>query len=282
MRILTFDIEEWYQPLLDVGVPTSRLASSAPRIDNYLPRVLDLLDERQIKSTFFCVGWIARKYPSVIQRIHERGHEIACHTDSHEFVNRMTPEVFREDLKRALGTLEDIAGTKIRTFRAPAFSIDERTRWAFEILVENGIETDCSIFPTTRSYGGFPSFGKALPSIVDYHGARIRELPINTANIFGKEVVYCGGGYFRLFPYGLIRHYLRQADYAITYFHMRDFDAEQPRYGHLMPPMRRFKSYYGLKSAYVKFLRLLNDFEWVGVRGAISQIDWDSVRVVWI
>lgn len=277
MNILTFDIEEWYH--FDIYSPEDKWLSYPPRIGLFLPKILDLLDEKGIRSTFFCLGWIARTYPGVLKQIHERGHEIACHTDKHLFVNRMTPEFFRRDLKCALASIEDVIGEKVRSFRAPAFSIDEQTGWAFEILAENGIETDCSIFPTTRSFGGFPSFGKAEPCWIDYRGVRIQEFPIHTASILGKEMVYCGGGYFRLFPYWLIRHFLRKADYAMTYFHMRDFDYAQPRFGYLSP-MRKFKSYYGLKRSYCKFLRLLNDFEWVGVRNAISEINWDDTRVV--
>ena len=182
MNILTFDIEEWFQPLLDVDSDEERWYACPPRIDVYLPKVLDLLDEKGIQSTFFCVGRIARDYPDVVRRIHERGHEVACHTDRHRFVNRMNPETFREDLRNALDSIEQLTGEKVVTFRAPAFSIDERSKWAFEILRENGIETDCSIFPTTRSYGGFPSFGEATPCWIDHEGIRIREFPINTAS----------------------------------------------------------------------------------------------------
>lgn len=282
MNILTFDIEEWFQPLLDVDSDEERWYACPPRIDVYLPKVLDLLDEKGIQSTFFCVGRIARDYPDVVRRIHERGHEVACHTDRHRFVNRMNPETFREDLRNALDSIEQLTGEKVVTFRAPAFSIDERSKWAFEILRENGIETDCSIFPTTRSYGGFPSFGEATPCWIDHEGIRIREFPINTASILGKEVVYCGGGYFRLFPYWLIKRLLLRTDYAITYFHMRDFDSEQPRHLEVLPPMRKFKTYYGLRHSYDKFLRLLNDFTWIGVRQAISMIDWKQARTVCI
>lgn len=277
MYILTFDIEEWYH--FDIYSPESKWLSYPPRINLYLPEVLDLLDEKGIKSTFFCLGWIARAYPEVLRQIYGRGHEIACHTDKHLFVNKMNPDSFREDMGRALASIEDVIGEKVKSFRAPAFTIDEQSKWAFEILAEMGIETDCSIFPMTRSFGGFPSFGKAAPCLIDCCGHRIKELPINTASILGKEMVYCGGGYFRLFPYPVIRHYLRRADYAISYFHMRDFDYAQPRFRHLSL-MRYFKSYYGLRGSYRKFLHLLNDFKWVGVRDAISSVDWDGVRVV--
>ena len=191
----------------------------------------------------------------------------------------MTPEEFDADLSLALSSIENVTGEKVKAFRAPAFTITETCKWAFEVLNAHGIECDCSIFPTTRSFGGFPSFGEANPSVIEYNGIQMKEFPINTARILGKELVYCGGGYFRLFPYWLIKHYLKKADYAITYLHMRDFDYEQPRFDYLSL-MRKFKSYYGLKSSFDKFVKMLNDFEWVGVKEAVDKIDWKTVKVV--
>ena len=277
MNILTFDIEEWYH--FDTFSTEDMWLNYPPRINLYLPRVLDLLDEKGIKSTFFCLGWIARTYPDVLKEIQKRGHEIACHTDKHLFVKDMTPEEFDADLSLALSSIENVTGEKVKAFRAPAFTITETCKWAFEVLNAHGIECDCSIFPTTRSFGGFPSFGEANPSVIEYNGIQMKEFPINTARILGKELVYCGGGYFRLFPYWLIKHYLKKADYAITYLHMRDFDYEQPRFDYLSL-MRKFKSYYGLKSSFDKFVKMLNDFEWVGVKEAVDKIDWKTVKVV--
>lgn len=277
IRIITFDIEEWYH--FDIFSKEEKWLTYSPRINEYLPRVLDLLDEKGIKSTFFCLGWIARTYPEVLKKIHERGHEIACHTDKHLFVKDMTPDEFNNDLCLALSSIEDVIGEKVRLFRAPAFTITEQSKWAFEILHKNGIECDCSIFPTTRSFGGFPSYGAAKPSIIEYNGIRIKEFPINTASILGKNIVYCGGGYFRLFPYWLIKYLLNKSDYAITYLHMRDFDYEQPRFTYLSP-MRKFKSYYGLQHSYHKFVKMINEFDWIGVDEAIKSIDWCKARIV--
>jgi len=277
MNVLTFDIEEWYH--FDIYSTEDKWLNYPPRIDIYLPRVLDLLDEKGIKATFFCLGWIARTYPNIVKQINDRGHEIACHTDKHFFVRQMSFESFREDLKDALFSIENLTGNKIRSFRAPSFTISEDAKWAFEVLSEFGIENDCSIFPTSRSYGGFPSYGTAKPSIIEYQGVRIKEFPINTAKILGKDFVYSGGGYFRLFPYWLIKYYLKKSDYAITYLHMRDFDNEQPRF-HYFTLERTFKSYYGLKGAFAKFERLLDDFVWTNVEIASDMIDWTQVPIV--
>lgn len=275
MNIISFDIEEWYH--FDIFSKEDSWKNYPPRINLYLPLILDELDKYNTKATFFCLGWIARNYPDILKQIKQRGHELACHSDKHFFVREMTPESFHKDLKQALDSIENVMGEKVITFRAPAFTITENATWAFEVLAENGIEIDCSIFPTTRSFGGFPSFGEAKPTLIKYKGYEIKEFPINTGTIFGKQLVFGGGGYFRLFPYWLIKKLMNQSDYNITYLHMRDFDYEQPRFKHVSG-MRRFKSYYGIKGAYSKFQKMLKDFIWISVGEAVQQIDFNQVR----
>ena len=275
LNIISFDIEEWYH--FDLLSTEDTWKDYPPRMDLYLPKVLDKLDEHQTKATFFCLGWIARTYPEIIKRIQQRGHEIACHSDKHLFVREMTPESFNDDLVLALKSIEDVIGEKVTSFRAPAFTISEDSTWAFEVLAKNGIVNDCSIFPTTRSFGGFPSFGEATPTIIKYKDYEINEFPISAGTILSKQVVFGGGGYFRLFPYWLIKKLMNQLDYNITYLHMRDFDYEQPRFKHLSA-MRYFKSYYGIKNAYPKFEKMLNDFKWVSVGQAVEQIDMNNIR----
>lgn len=275
MNIISFDIEEWYH--FDIFSKEDSWKNYPPRINLYLPLILDELDKYNTQATFFCLGWIARNYPDILKQIKQRGHELACHSDKHFFVREMTPESFHNDLKQALDSIENVIGEKVMTFRAPAFTITENATWAFEVLAENGIEIDCSIFPTTRSFGGFPSFGEAKPTLIKYKGYEIKEFPINTGTIFGKQFVFGGGGYFRLFPYWLIEKLMNQSDYNITYLHMRDFDYEQPRFKHVSG-MRRFKSYYGIKGAYSKFQKMLKDFIWISVGEAVQQIDFNQVR----
>jgi polysaccharide deacetylase family protein (PEP-CTERM system associated) len=275
INILTFDIEEWYH--FDIFSTEDKWSDYPPRIDLYLPRVLDKLDEYQTKATFFCLGWIARTYPEIIKRIQQRGHEIACHSDKHFFVREMTPESFNKDLVLALDSIENVIGKKVVSFRAPAFTISEDATWAFEVLAGNGIENDCSIFPTTRTFGGFPSFGEATPTLIKYKDFLIKEFPISTGTVLGKQVVFGGGGYFRLFPYWLIKRLMSQLDYNITYLHMRDFDYEQPRFKYLSTT-RYFKSYYGIRQAYSKFERMLDDFKWINVEQAVQRIDYNHIR----
>ena len=277
INVLTFDIEEWFH--FDIESTEDTWLNYPSRIDLYLPQILDRLDELETKATFFCLGWIARNYPKVVKQIDSRGHQLACHSDKHFFVREMTPETFHEDLRQSIDSIENVTGKKINAFRAPAFSITEEATWAFEVLAKNGIEIDCSIFPTTRSFGGFPSFGEANPAIIKYKDYSIKEFPISTGTFLGKQMVFGGGGYFRLFPYWFIKREMNKLDYNMTYLHMRDFDYEQPRFNHLSA-MRKFKSYYGMENAYPKFERMLKDFKWVDVHQAAELVDWSAVKQI--
>ncbi|ETN95787.1 polysaccharide deacetylase family protein [Zhouia amylolytica] len=280
MNILTFDIEEWFHVLDNNHTKTEKDWSNfESRIHQNMNTIFELLDNSKQKATFFCVGWIAEKYPEVIKEIISRGFEVGSHTHLHQLVYDQSPKQFEEDLKRSIQTLEDASGQKVRSFRAPGFSITSETPWAFETLLKNGIEIDCSVFPASRAHGGFNSFGHAEPAYIELNGMRLKELPINTHEIGGKKLVFSGGGYFRLFPYGAIKSFTQKSDYVMTYFHPRDFDFDQP----MLPGLsltRKFKSYYGLKQAKPKLQRWLNDFNFMDIASAEKKINWDKVKVV--
>jgi len=274
MNILTFDIEEWFHLFDNVFTDDlNQWSNYESRIQSNMDRLFFMLEKKNQRATFFCLGWIAEKYPNIIREITIRGYEIGSHTSLHQLVYKQTNHQFREDLKSSLGTLEAITGIKVKYFRAPGFSITENNKWAFEILSEQGIEIDCSVFPAAHSYGGFPSYKTPLPSIISYNGITIKELPINFQTMFGKPVIFSGGGYFRLFPYQLIKYWGNQSDYLMTYFHPRDFDPDQPLIKELSFS-RRFKSYVGLKGAEKKLGRLLHDFDFIDIATADTLIDW--------
>ena len=172
MNLLTFDIEEWYLNH-QKGGPIEKNAE----FDRYLDAILNKLDERQTKATFFCVGEMGRLFPKVIRKIQVQGHEIGCHSNIHTWLNKMTETECREDTRQAVDSLEQCIGEKVKSYRAPAFSIGEKNKWAFEILAENGIERDASIFPAARDFGGFPNFGQKTPCIVEYNGIKLKEFP---------------------------------------------------------------------------------------------------------
>ena len=280
MNILTFDIEEWFHMLDNDSTKTIvQWANYESRIHANMDRILSILESKNQKATFFCLGWIAKKHPDVIKSIVNKGYEIGSHTQMHQLIYEQTPSEFKKDLEFSIKTIEDVIGQKVKYFRAPGFSIREDTKWAFEILADLGIEMDCSIFPAPRAHGGFPSYTNPVPSILKYKGIELKELPINYVSVLGKPIIFSGGGYFRFFPYWLIKKWTKESEYVMSYLHPRDFDAEQPMINELSLK-RRFKSYVGLKGTTNKLEKWLTDFEFVDIKTAIKLTKWEKVPIV--
>lgn len=281
MKILTFDIEEWFH-LLDHPSTRSEVqwARFPSRIDENVERILRLLDRSRVHATFFCLGWIAEKYPHIIKKISDFGHEIACHSYYHQLAYRQTPNEFREDLHRAKSTIEDVLGYPIDTYRIPGFSLTVGNLWAIDCIYEEGFSVDCSVFPTSRAHGGLQGFSTDQPCLIQLkNSASIKELPLNTYKLMGNRFVFSGGGYFRLLPYFLLRHLFHKSGYVMTYFHPRDFDVAQP----IIPDLsivRHFKSYYGLREAEEKLVKLLAEFNFIDVKTAVQSIDWCSAKKI--
>jgi polysaccharide deacetylase family protein (PEP-CTERM system associated) len=280
MNVLTFDIEDWFH-ILDNDSTRSieSWANYEQRIHRNADRILGLLEAKKQRATFFCLGWVGEKYPDVIRRIHAAGHEIGSHSFAHQLVYEQTPQAYKSDFLRSIHVLEDITGERIRAYRAPGFSLRYQDKWVFDILLEHGIEIDCSIFPASRAHGGFENFGTAEPVWIERNGASLKEFPINVANVLGRSLVFSGGGYFRLLPYGMLRYLMGSSSYVMTYFHPRDFDPEQPMLGDLTL-YRKFKSYYGLKGAYRKLECLLDEFAFVDLAAADKLMNWEQARRV--
>jgi len=278
MNILTFDIEDWYN--CDFITPDLNWDKYEVRIYEGVDQILEELDIRKVKATFFCLGWIADKHPDIIRRIHKNAHHIGCHSYQHELAFRLDRNGFKQDTEKAKKQIEDLIGEPINAYRAPGFSITERNIWSLEVLTGLGFEYDCSIFPAPHDYGGFISYGKAEPAILNLsNGSQIKEFPVNTKNLFGKNLVFSGGGYFRFFPYALIKNWSVNSSYLMTYFHTRDFDPGQPMIDSL-PVMRKFKSYVGLSGAFSKFQKLLGDIDFISVEEANQLVDWKAARVI--
>jgi polysaccharide deacetylase family protein (PEP-CTERM system associated) len=282
MNILTFDIEEWFHLLDNESTKTvNEWKNYDSRIHENMERIFAMLEKHNQKATFFCLGWIAETYPEVIRDIVNRGYEVGTHTRMHQLVYEQSPKEFNKDVEFSVKTLEDITGQKVKYFRAPGFSIREDNKWAFEVLVKNGIEVDSSVFPAPRAHGGLPTYKEPVPSLLKYNGIELKELPINYHNVLGVPVIFSGGGYFRLFSYQLIKRWTAQSGYVMSYLHPRDFDASQPMIKEL-PMMRRWKAYVGLSGAEKKLDNWLTDFEFVDVKTAVTQINWEKVPVVQI
>lgn len=280
MKILSFDIEDWFHILDNDSTKSEKeWAKYESRINIGLDFILNELSNRNLKATFFCLGWIAEKHPDIIKRISNAGFEIACHSYNHQLVYDLTSQQFYEDTKRAKNLLEDVIGNKVLIYRAPGFSIRETEKWAFEILFEHGFEIDCSIFPSSRAHGGFSSFGYGDVCKIEYKDAQLIELPINIWQLFNKSMVFSGGGYFRFFPFYLLSYLFSKSEYVMTYFHPRDFDYSQPVIKDLSI-LRKFKSYYGLKSSRKKFQYLLDSFEFTDIRGYLANISTNNLKKI--
>lgn len=280
MNILTFDIEEWFHLLdFDATRTEDEWKNYEVRIYENVDRILNILEESNTKATFFIIGWVAKTYPDIVKKIASK-YQIGSHTMSHQLVWQQSPVSFRQDVDSSIKMLQDITGQSVECFRAPGFSIRESEAWAFDILADLGIKYDCSVFPAHHAHGGMPSYGKAVPSILKHGEVEMKEFPVCTKEIDGRHIIFSGGGYFRLFPYPLIKKWSKECDeYLLSYIHPRDLDGGQPMLKGL-PLARKFKSYVGTKGAANKLRKYLNDFEFTDIYTAATQIDWTKVPVV--
>ncbi len=289
MNIITFDIEEWYLE----SVKQNR-SDRYRQLDDTFVRVLDELDKYGLKGTFFCVGQLASTFPKVIHEIVERGHEVGCHSNIHTWLDKMTPEELRNDTTEALKVLEDVSGQKVVSYRAPAFSITPKNRWAVNILAECGIMNDASIFPTNRDFGGYKNFPQDTPCIISHDGMSLKEFPICLTSVVGKSIAFSGGGYFRLLPYWFVNRTIKNREYNICYFHLNDLIQEKKKMmskaayeeyfkepGTLKNRMVRYaKSNIGTGDAYGKLQKLLTDNLFINIQEADNLIDWNQVKTV--
>lgn len=288
MNILTFDIEEWYIEKMYNGGREKQYR----QYDDYFARILELLDRHNIKATFFCVGGMATDFPNVVKQIAAKGHEVGCHSNIHQWLNKMTPKEALEDTRMAVDALEQLIGQKVTSYRAPAFSIGEKNKWAFEVLAECGIERDASVFPASRDFGGFPQFKSHEPTVISFQGITIKEFPIPTTKLLGKEFAFSGGGYFRLFPLSFIKSRMKESDYNMCYFHIGDLlpgpkramtKAEYEEYfrepGTFFNRYKRYmKASLGRKGVFEKMERLISSDIFIGLDEADATIDWNKAN----
>lgn len=280
MRILTFDVEDWYHFLEHRSTQNEfQWQDFEPRVQQNTANILQFLEKHKQKATFFIIGWIAKRNPQMVKDIADAGHEIGLHSYRHQLIWQQTPDEFRQDLLRNIGILEDQLGYKVDIYRAPGFSIKRSNAWAFEVLAETGIKIDASIFPALRAHGGMPSFPYNFPCLIERNGITIKEFPTNYINLGGVRTVLTGGGYFRFWPYPVLRHFSDRSAYIMSYFHPRDFDKEQPKLGDL-GPYRRFRAYYGLNNSQIKLERWISEYDFTDLRTADAGMDWSKAPIV--
>ncbi|MCS6858951.1 MAG: DUF3473 domain-containing protein [Abditibacteriales bacterium] len=262
VNALTFDVEDWYQPSnLDPMIGYHRWDDCESRLAPSVDRILSILREHHVKATFFVLGWNAERFPEVVHKIQQDGHEIGTHGYRHALVYDQTPSEFARDMERAIAVLERLTGQAPAGHRAASFSITERSWWALGVLQELGIRYDSSIFPIRHHRYGMPH-SERLPHTIAVNGGYIHEFPISTVRVGRKNVPFSGGGYFRLLPYVCIaagiRWLNRRQQPAIVYLHPWEFDPHQPRLP--MSRLRAWRCYGGLHHTEKKLRALLRRF----------------------
>ena len=265
LNALSVDVEDWFQVGAFEGVIARDSWDSLEcRVERNCDAVLALFDEAGVKATFFALGWVAERYPALIRRIVDAGHEIASHGYGHDRVFTFSPEEFAADLERSRKLIEDASGQEVFGYRAPSFSIDARTPWAHEILAEQGYAYSSSVAPIKHDHYGWAEAPRFAFRPVA--GSDFLEIPVTTAEIGTKRLAAGGGGFFRLLPYAFSRWAIRRvndrdARPAVIYFHPWEIDPHQPRVANASIKSK-LRHYSRLDAMAGKLRRLAGDFQW--------------------
>jgi len=268
---MSVDVEDWFQvENLKPVIARSTWDSRETRVERNTDRILELLDTRGMRATFFILGWVAERHPGLIRRIAAGGHEIASHGYGHDLVYDLTEDEFRADVGRCKAVLEDLTGERVRGYRAPCFSI---TDWAVTILQQLGFEYDSSVFPTVAHdrYGRLTGVSAGQPVIELRPG--FHEVCISCLPIGGRGLPWGGGGYFRMLPYPVwsagVRRILRSGTPYVFYLHPWEIDPAQPRVQGLSR-VNYFRHYLNLARSEGRFCALLDGFAWTTVREVLD------------
>ena len=260
---LTIDVEDYFQvSAFAPHIERSDWDSRECRVERNVDRILALLEEGDTKATFFTLGWIAERYPVLVRRIVEGGHELASHGYGHERVSDLSEAAFFNDIHSAKALLEDIGGVRVQGYRAPSFSIGAGNLWALDTLQRAGYRYSSSIYPIKHDHYGMPDAPRFAHQIRD----GLIEVPPTTLRMLNRNLPSSGGGYFRLFPYALSRWMLRQVNCqdhapAVFYFHPWEIDGGQPRIQGI-GLKTRFRHYVNINRMEPRLGRLLRDFRW--------------------
>lgn len=260
---LTVDVEDYFQvSALAPHISRSDWERIPCRVERNVDAILALLGESGAQATFFTLGWIAERYPSLVRRIVAAGHELASHGYAHLRIHEQTRAEFMHDIRRAKSLLEDLAGTEVRGYRAPSFSVGRRTLWAFDCIAEARYRYSSSVYPIRHDLYGMPEAPRFPYEARD----GLLEIPVTTARLLKRNLPAGGGGYFRLLPYSVSRALIRRVNRAerrsaVFYFHPWELDPDQPR----VPGTSlktRFRHYLNLNRTQPRLRRLLRDFSW--------------------
>lgn len=272
LHAMSIDVEDYFHvAALSAVIKPAQWDAMPSRVEANTERLLGLFEHHDIKATFFILGWVAERFPALVQRIADAGHEVASHGYSHQLIYRQSPDLFRDETRRSKQLLEDITGTAVTGYRAASYSITRKSLWALDILAECGFTWDSSIFPIRHDNYGIPGAPREPFTIETTNGRILQEFPLTTAHFFGLTIPAAGGGYFRQFPYPLFRALFSNASAggtrpAMFYLHPWELDPDQPRFDNA-GWFSRFRHYTNLDKCESRLNRLLQDFRF----GTVSQ-----------
>jgi polysaccharide deacetylase family protein (PEP-CTERM system associated) len=275
VNAMTVDVEDYFhvQAFASVVEPSS-WESYPSRVERNTLRLLEMFACRRVRATFFVLGWVAERFPALVQTIRKAGHRVGCHGYAHRVIYEGDETDFRNDVRRGRQTIEDITGMPVTSFRAPSYSITAETLWALEVLGAERFEYDSSIFPVRHDNYGIPDAPRFPYTKRLRCGQEISEFPPSTLRVLGNNIPVAGGGYLRLFPYKLTAwaiNYLNRTERqpAMVYLHPWEIDPNQPRISASW--LSRFRQYNNLDSTETKFQKLLDEFSWAPMEEVLSQ-----------
>jgi polysaccharide deacetylase family protein (PEP-CTERM system associated) len=260
---LTVDVEDYFQvSALAPHIPRAEWDRIPCRVERNVEIILELLAQSGSQATFFTLGWIAERYPSLVRRLVAAGHELASHGYAHQRATDQKPAEFLEDIRRAKVLLEDLAGAEVKGYRAPSFSVGSANPWAFDCIAEAGYRYSSSVYPIRHDHYGMP----AAPRFPYRPRGGLLEIPVTTARVLKTNVPAGGGGYFRLLPYAISRALIRRVNQAerrpaVFYIHPWELDPGQPRIAGTSLKTR-FRHYLNLERTESRLRSLLRDFTW--------------------
>lgn len=271
---MTVDVEDYFQVQAFANhISRSDWDARECRVERNTDIVLDLFDQASARATFFTLGWVAERYPDLIRRIVDQGHELASHGFEHIRADSQTPEQFRADVGRTKSLLEDTGGVAVEGYRAATFSIGPSNLWAYDVLAEEGYRYSSSIYPVRHDLYGMPD----APRQPFWPRGRdgVTELPMTTVRLAGRNFPCSGGGYFRLLPYPVSRWQMRHVNTfddapCIFYFHPWEVDPDQPRQTGI-GMKTRIRHYIGLNRMQGRLQQLLADFRWSSMRDVFAE-----------
>jgi polysaccharide deacetylase family protein (PEP-CTERM system associated) len=274
LNAFTVDVEDYFQvSAFERHVPKESWRGRESRVAQSNRKILDLLARKQVKATFFILGWIAREFPELVREIHAAGHELASHSYWHRLVYSLSPEEFRQDLRDSREAIFEATGVTVKAYRAPSFSITRKSLWALDILAEEGFTVDSSVFPTRHDRYGIPGAKLEIHPLATAAGS-VLEFPPTVAKLAWWNMPTGGGGYFRLYPWWFTKHLLSQVNRSgrpfMFYVHPWEVDPDQPRMA-FASLGTRFRHYVNLATTATKLERLLDTFRFGTLSEVIAQ-----------